>query len=81
MVQKEGLIVRMVCLHEVPVPALFSPGGGDDGRTVKEKLEKNRRWPVLPKRMRGDLEISVSRDRSHRKLPGQKTVVLFQLMG
>ncbi|KIJ93256.1 hypothetical protein K443DRAFT_407394 [Laccaria amethystina LaAM-08-1] len=64
-----GIITRFVCMHKVPMlkPVVIQPGGAPT--------------PAYSKTMQGELEISVLADKTHRFLPGQRTIVRFRLIG
>ena len=71
-----GIITRFVCMREVampvskPVDVQPEPGGGGGEPT-----------PAYSKTMQGELEISVLADKSHRFIPGQRTILRFRLVG
>lgn len=62
-----GIITRFVCVREVPMD--IQPGEGGEKPRTKTKM------------MQGELEISVLADKSHRFIPGQRTIVRFRLVG
>ena len=63
-----GIAVRFVGQYHAPV---MQPVKQDDTVSVA----------TFSKTMQGELEIAVIPDRSHRFLPGQKTIIRFRLMG
>ena len=73
-----GIITRFVCMREVampipkPVDVQPEPGGGGEEPTPTAAYSKT---------MQGELEISVLADKSHRFIPGQRTILRFRLVG
>ena len=76
-----GIITRFVCMREVampipkPVDVQPEPGGGGEEPTHTPAAA------AYSKTMQGELEISVLADKSHRFIPGQRTILRFRLVG
>ncbi|KAL1748065.1 hypothetical protein HDZ31DRAFT_30385 [Schizophyllum fasciatum] len=70
-----GVVARFACEHDVLIrlPPVRGSATGDPA-------DKNAPAP-LHKVMRGELEIAIMADGSHRFFPGQRTVVRFRLVG
>ena len=74
-----GIITRFVCMREVampiskPVDVQPEPGGGEEPTPTPAA--------AYSKTMQGELEISVLADKSHRFIPGQRTIIRFRLVG
>ena len=77
-----GIITRFVCMREVampiskPVDVQPEPGGGGG-----EEPTPTPSPAACSKTMQGELEISVLADKSHRFIPGQRTILRFRLVG
>ena len=73
-----GIITRFVCMREVAMPISKAvdvqpePGGGGGKEPTPTAYSKT---------MQGELEISVLVDKSHRFIPGQRTILRFRLVG
>ncbi|KAJ3515459.1 hypothetical protein NLJ89_g1752 [Agrocybe chaxingu] len=63
-----GVSVRFVCNYQVPI---LQPMLEKDGISIS----------TFAKTMQGELEIAVVPDRSHRFLPGHRTIIRFRLLG
>ena len=76
-----GIITRFVCMREVampiskPVDVRPEPAGGGEESTPTPAAA------AYSKTMQGELEISVLADKSHRFIPGQRTILRFRLVG
>ena len=79
-----GIITRFVCLREVampiPKPVDVQPLGGGGG-AGEEPTPTLAAAAAYSKTMQGELEISVLADKSHRFIPGQRTILRFRLVG
>jgi hypothetical protein len=76
--------VTVPASHDVPHIATLTPSFSthDLGSVTESGTEPQPGlYTIVSKRMRGDLEVSVGRDRSHKRLPGQRTIVRFTLVG
>ena len=69
-----GIITRFVCMRDVamPKPVDVQPPGGEEPTPAPAAYSKT---------MQGELEISVLADKSHRFIPGQRTIIRFRLVG
>ena len=73
-----GIITRFVCMRDVampiskPVDVQPEPGRGGGEEPTPAPYSKT---------MQGELEISVLADKSHRFIPGQRTILRFRLVG
>ena len=66
---EHGVVARFACDHEVLIH-------------VAARAEKDQQTVApLHKIMRGELEIAIMADGSHRFFPGQRTVIRFRLVG
>ncbi|CAA7259873.1 unnamed protein product [Cyclocybe aegerita] len=63
-----GVSIRFVCNYQVPI---LQPMRENDGISIS----------TFAKTMQGELEIAVVPDRSHRFLPGHRTIIRFRLLG
>jgi hypothetical protein len=76
--QDDTVVQTLRCVHEMPAPvssdAAPAPGAGAGAALASGIV-------LAPKRMHGVLEVHVGPDDSHRILPGQRTIVRFQLVG
>jgi hypothetical protein len=76
--------VTVPASYDVPHIATLTPSFSthDLGPIARSQAEPQPGlYTVVSKRMHGDLEVSVGRDRSHKRLPGQRTIVRFTLVG
>ena len=73
-----GIITHFVCMREVamPKPVDVQP---ESGREEEPTLTPTP--AAYSKTMQGELEISVLADKSHRFIPGQRTILRFRLVG
>ena len=77
-----GIITRFVCMRDVAMPKpnpvdIQPPGGGGGGGEEPTPTPA----AAYSKTMQGELEISVLADKSHRFIPGQRTILRFRLVG
>jgi hypothetical protein len=76
--------VTVPASHDVPHVATLTPSFSTHDLEPKAGSQAEPQpglYTVVSKRMRGDLEVSVGPDRSHKRLPGQRTIVRFTLVG